>query len=71
MVIIERTHNIVRARVIVSYLQAANVDARLLDAEMGTMLPVVGGGVRIAVPEEQQARAERLLAEADAEFENR
>jgi len=45
MKILERTHNVIRARVIVSYLQAANIDAVLLDVEMSTMLPVVGGGV--------------------------
>ncbi|MEL7489555.1 MAG: DUF2007 domain-containing protein [Pseudomonadota bacterium] len=69
MKILERTHNLVRARVIVSYLQAADIDAVLLDAEMGAMLPVAGGGVRIAVPEEQAYRARLLLEEADKSFD--
>ncbi len=70
MHILQRTHNIVKARVIVSYLQAAGVDALLLDSEATMTLPVVGG-VRIAVPREQKVRAERLINEAEIEFERR
>lgn len=68
MHILERTHNIVKARVIVSFLQAAGIDALLLDGETTTVLPVVGG-VRIAVPKEQKVTAERLINEAEIEFE--
>ena len=68
MVVIERTHNIVRARVIVSFLQANGVDALLLDAEMATTAPIVGGGVRIAVPDDEENQAKRLLAEVEKEF---
>jgi len=64
MKVIRRTHDISQAQVIVSYLQANGVDARLLDAETSRLLPVVGG-VRISVPEDQEARAESLLAEAE------
>ncbi|MEL7486167.1 MAG: DUF2007 domain-containing protein [Pseudomonadota bacterium] len=68
MVVIERTHNIVRARVMVSYLQAHGVEARLLDAEMTTMVPFLSGGVRIAVPDDEENQARRLLKEAEKEF---
>lgn len=63
MAIIERTHNIVRAQVVVSFLQAQGLNARLLDAETTTMIPFVTGGVRIAVPDDEENQARRLLNE--------
>lgn len=67
MVILERTYDVMKAHIVVGFLNAANIDARLLDAEMSMMLPIVGGGVRIAVPAEQEMRAEQLLAELEDE----
>lgn len=64
MKVIQRTHDITRAQIIVGFLQANGVDARLLDGETSQIIPVVGG-VRIAVPEDQAARAKSLLAEAE------
>ena len=64
MKVIQRTHDITRAQIIVGFLQANGVDARLLDGETSRIIPVVGG-VRIAVPEEQEARAKSLLAEVE------
>ncbi len=64
MKVIQRTHDINRAQIIVGFLQANGVDARLLDGETSRIFPVIGG-VRIAVPEEQEAKAKSLLAEAE------
>ena len=64
MVILERTHDITGARIKVSYLRAYDIDAQLLDAEITTTFPVVGG-VRIAVPDEQEDKARRLLDEVE------
>lgn len=69
MRVIKRTHNIAQARIIVGYLQANGVDARLLDAETSTLIPVIGG-VRIAVDEDEEAKARSLLAEADGSQES-
>ncbi|MEL6361354.1 MAG: DUF2007 domain-containing protein [Pseudomonadota bacterium] len=63
MKVIERTHDINMARIVVSFLRAHGVDARLLDAETSTMMPVVTGGVRIAVPDDEEMQAKRLIAE--------
>ncbi|MEO1251149.1 MAG: DUF2007 domain-containing protein [Pseudomonadota bacterium] len=66
MKVIKRTHNQQEAKIIVGYLNSHGVDAELLDAAINSVLPIVPGGVRIAVPEDQEAQAERLLAEAAA-----
>lgn len=65
MKIIKRTHNQQEAKIIVSYLRAHDVEADLLDGNINSMLPIVPGGVRIAVPDDQEARAIRLLEDAD------
>lgn len=65
MKVIKRTHNQQEAKIIASYLNAHGVDAELLDAAMNSVLPVVAGGVRIAVPDDQENQALRLLREAD------
>ena len=66
MIVIKRTHNQQEAKIIVGFLNARGVDAELLDGEINSVLPVVPGGVRIAVPEEQEAEARTLLHNAQA-----
>lgn len=66
MKVIKRTHAHQEAKIIVSFLQSNGIDAELLDGAITSMLPVVAGGVRIAVPDEQEERARALLAKADA-----
>lgn len=61
MVIIERTHDFIQARVIVSFLNAHGVHAQLLDVEAYTMIPLAPLGVRIAVPDDEENQARRLL----------
>lgn len=63
---IKRTHNQQEAKIIVSFLNANGIDAELLDGHINAVLPVVPGGVRIAVPDDQEDQARRLLEEADA-----
>lgn len=65
MKVIKRTHNQQEAKIIVGFLQSHGIDADLLDGEINSMLPVVPGGVRIAVPEEQEAKARQLLDDAN------
>lgn len=65
MIVLERTHDVSQARVIVSYLRAHGLDAQLLDAATSSVLPAVGG-VRIAVPADEERQARRLLQEAEA-----
>ncbi len=63
MIVIKRTHNQQEAKIIVSYLNAHGVEAELLDGNINAVLPIVPGGVRIAVPDDQEAQAHRLLNE--------
>ena len=64
MKVIKRTHNQQEAKIIVGFLNAHGVDAELLDGNVNSVLPV--GGVRIAVPDDQEMEAMRLLAQAQA-----
>ncbi|WP_425409073.1 putative signal transducing protein [Hyphococcus sp.] len=64
MKVIKRTHNQQEAKIIVSFLQSHNIDAELLDGAVNSILPVVMG-VRIAVPDDQEAEAVALLKNAD------
>jgi hypothetical protein len=64
MKVIKRTHNQQEAKIIVSFLNAHGVEAELLDGNINAVLPIVPGGVRIAVPDDQEAQANRLLTEA-------
>ncbi len=57
------------ARIMVSYLQANDVVATLLDGEMSTMASVVGG-VRIAVAEEQEPKARQLLLDKGVDLDD-
>ena len=66
MKVIKRTHNQQEAKIIVSYLVANGVEAQLLDGAVNSVLPVVGG-VRIAVPEDQEPKALSLLENANNE----
>lgn len=66
MKVIKRTHNQQEAKIIVGFLQANGIDAELLDGAINSVLPLVAGGVRIAVPEEQEPKALSLLNNADA-----
>lgn len=66
MKVIKRTHNQQEAKIIVSFLQAHDIDAELLDGAINSVLPVLPGGVRIAVPDEQEAEAITLLKNADS-----
>ena len=66
MKVIKRTHNQQEAKIIVGFLQANGIDAELLDGAINSVLPIVAGGVRIAVPEEQEPKAMSLLNNADA-----
>ena len=64
MKVIKRTHNQQEAKTIVGYLQANGVDAELLDGAINSVLPMPGG-VRIAVPDEQEPKALSLLNNAE------
>lgn len=64
MKVIKRTHNQQEAKIIVGYLQANGVDAELLDGAINSVLPMPGG-VRIAVPEDQEPKALSLLNNAE------
>ncbi|MHA7870833.1 MAG: putative signal transducing protein [Hyphococcus sp.] len=61
MKVIKRTHNQQEAKIIVGFLQANGVDAELLDGAINSVLPIMPGGVRIAVPEDQEPKALSLL----------
>lgn len=64
MKVIKRTRNAQEAKIIVSFLNAHDIDAELLDGAFNAVLPNVTS-VRVAVPEAQEQQALRLLAEAD------
>lgn len=64
MKVIRRIQNLQQAKIIVGYLQANGVNARLLDAAVSSVIPVTGG-VRIAVDDDEEERARVLLAEAE------
>ena len=64
MKVIKRTHNQQEAKIIVGYLQANGVDAELLDGAINSVLPMPGG-VRIAVPDDQEPKALSLLNNAE------
>ncbi len=63
MKVIKRTRNQMEATIIVDFLNAHGVEAELLDGHINSVLPV---GVRIAVPDDQEPEAMRLLAQAQA-----
>ena len=63
MKVIKRTRNQMEATIIVDFLNAHGVEAELLDGHINSVLPV---GVRIAVPDDQESEAMRLLAQAQA-----
>lgn len=65
MKVIKRTHNQQEAKIIVSYLNAHGVEAEILDGAINSVLPVIPGGVRIVVPEDQEPKALSLLKNAD------
>ncbi len=64
MKVIKRTRNQQEANIIVGFLNAHDIDAELLDGAINSVLPVLPGGVRIAVPDEQEAEALTLLNNA-------
>jgi putative signal transducing protein len=64
MKVIKRTHNQQEAKIIVGFLQANGVDAELLDGAINSVLPMPGG-VRIAVPNDQEPKALLLLKNVD------
>jgi len=66
MKIIKRTHALQEAKIIVGFLNAHGVNAELLDGAINSVLPIVAGGVRIAVPDEQEEEALTLLANAQS-----
>lgn len=66
MKVIKRTHQQQEAKIIVGFLNAHGVEAELLDGHINTLLPILPGGVRIAVPDDQEQDALRLLAQAQA-----
>ena len=66
MKIIKRTRNLQEAKIIVGFLQAHDVDAELLDGAIHSVLPVMPGGVRIAVPDDQESEALTLLNNANS-----
>ncbi|WDI31360.1 DUF2007 domain-containing protein [Hyphococcus flavus] len=65
MKVIKRTHNQQEAKIIVSFLQAHDINAELLDGAINSVLPMPGG-VRIAVPDDQEEEAITLLKNADS-----
>ncbi len=66
MKVIKRTHHQQEAKIIVGFLNAHGIDAELLDGAINSVLPIVAGGVRIAVPDEQEKEALTLLANAQS-----
>ena len=64
MKVIKRTRNQQEANIIVGFLNAHGIDAELLDGAINSVLPVLPGGVRIAVPDDQEAEALTLLNNA-------
>ena len=68
--IIKRTHNQQEARILVSYLVSHGVDAVLLDGAINSVLPIVAGGVRVAVPDEQEPKAKYLLDDIESRNRN-
>lgn len=64
MKVIKRTHNQQEARIIVSFLNAHDISAEILDGAINSVLPMPGG-VRIAVPDNQEADALSLLRNAE------
>lgn len=64
MKVIKRTHNQQEAKIIIGFLQSHGVDAELLDGAINSVLPMPGG-VRIAVPDDQEAQARTLLHDAN------
>lgn len=60
MKVIKRTTDQQEAKIIVSFLRAHEIDAELLDGAINSVLPMPGG-VRIAVPDDQEAEALTLL----------
>jgi len=66
MKIIKRTHNQQEAKIIVSFLNAHDIDAELLDGAINSVLPILPGGVRIAVPDAQESEALTLLNNANS-----
>ena len=66
MIILKRTYHHFQGQVIVSFLRANDIDAVLLDAQMSLALLGAVGGVRIGVPDGQEARAHQLLDEHEA-----
>lgn len=63
MKVIKRTRNQQEANIIVGFLNSHGIDAELLDGAVNSVLPVLPGGVRIAVPDHQESEALALLAE--------
>lgn len=57
---IKRTHNQQEAKIIIGFLNAHGIEAELLDGAINSVLPMPGG-VRIAVPDNQEAEALTLL----------
>ena len=62
---IKRNHNQQEAKIIIGFLNAHGIEAELLDGAINSMLPMPGG-VRIAVPDDQEAEALTLLANAQS-----
>lgn len=65
MKVIKRTHNQQEAKIIVGFLQSHDIDAELLDGAINSVLPMPGG-VRIAVPDNQESEAITLLKNAES-----
>ena len=65
MKVIKRTHNQQEAKIIASFLAAHDIDAEILDGAINSVLPMPGG-VRIAVPDDQEADALSLLRNAES-----
>ena len=66
MKVIRRTTDQQEAKIIVGFLQAHDIDAELLDGAINSLLPMPGG-VRIAVPDEQETDALALLKAVHAQ----
>ena len=70
MIVLKRTHDVGLARVIVSFLVANEIDAKLLDGETSSTIPLATGGVRIVVPQNQKYMAEKLLEDIESKSGN-
>ena len=70
MKIIRRVVDLNEANIIVGFLRANDIDARALDGATHSLIPT-SYGIRIAVADKDELRAQELLNTINADMENR